>query len=394
MVPAAVDLLEQFAARNRTLAFCLFKFFPFGGLQRDFMKVASEAQRRGYLVRVYAISWEGEVPPGFDVKLMPDTLHRVTNHRTLQRFAGWAVAQLSASPVALVIGFNRMPGLDVYYAADSCFEEKTRRLRSTLYRRTPRYRVFARFEKVVFRRGAQTRILLLTDKQRGEFRQHYDTEPERMVLLPPGLGRDRVRPANADVIRRQFRDEFGLADDDLLLLLIGSGFITKGLDRAIRALASLPAALKARCRFMIIGQDRAGPFIRLAETLNIGDRVQFMSGRDDVPRFLLGADLMLHPAVAESGGMVLLEALICGLPVIVTDTCGFASYISDAHAGVVLSSPFDQQQLNDTLRATLTDPARRACWSGNGVAYGRQADLFSMAERAMDHIEATLEGRT
>jgi UDP-glucose:(heptosyl)LPS alpha-1,3-glucosyltransferase len=290
-----------------------------------------------------------------------------------------------------VIGFNRMPGLDVYYAADACFEEKTHRLRSSLYRQTPRYRVFARFEQAVFRRGAPTRILLLTDQQRGEFSRHYDTEPERMVLLPPGLGRDRVRPANADVIRRQFRDEFGLADDDLLLLLIGSGFITKGLDRAIRALASLPDALRARCRLMIIGQDRAGRFIRLAETLNIRDRIQFMSGRDDVPRFLLGADLMLHPAVAESGGIVLLEALICGLPVIVTDTCGFASYISDAHAGVVLSSPFDQQQLNDTLCAALTDPDRRACWSDNGVACGRRADLFSMAERAMDHIEDALE---
>ena len=47
------------------LAFILYKYFPFGGLQRDFMRIALECQRRGHAIRVYAMIWEGDVPEGF-----------------------------------------------------------------------------------------------------------------------------------------------------------------------------------------------------------------------------------------------------------------------------------------------------------------------------------------
>lgn len=63
-------------------------------------------------------------------------------------------------------------------------------------------------------------------------------------------------------IRADFRREFGLAEDDLLLLQIGSGFRTKGLDRSLRGLAALPPELKARTRLIAIGQDNPKPFFR------------------------------------------------------------------------------------------------------------------------------------
>ncbi len=56
-------------------------------------------------------------------------------------------------------------------------------------------------------------------------------------------------------IRAAFRAEFGLAEDDLLLVQIGSGFKTKGLDRSLAALAALPDALRLRTRLIAIGAD-------------------------------------------------------------------------------------------------------------------------------------------
>lgn len=49
------------------LAFVLYKYFPFGGLQRDFMRIALECQKRGHQIRVYTLIWEGDIPPGFEV---------------------------------------------------------------------------------------------------------------------------------------------------------------------------------------------------------------------------------------------------------------------------------------------------------------------------------------
>ena len=53
------------------LAFVLYKYFPFGGLQRDFMRIALECQRRGHKIRVYTLIWEGDVPEGFEVLVAP-----------------------------------------------------------------------------------------------------------------------------------------------------------------------------------------------------------------------------------------------------------------------------------------------------------------------------------
>ena len=120
--------------------------------------------------------------------------------------------------------------------------------------------------------------------------------------------------------------------------------------------------------------------------LGVAERVQILKGRSDIPRFLLGADLLIHPAYNENTGTVLLEALVSGLPVLVTDVCGYAHYIAEADAGRVLGSPFEQAQLNQTLAQMLADDAQRAAWGRNGLAYAETADLYSMPERAADVI--------
>ena len=53
------------------LAFCLYKYFPFGGLQRDFLRIALACQARGHDIRVYTLDWEGEVPAGFELVRVP-----------------------------------------------------------------------------------------------------------------------------------------------------------------------------------------------------------------------------------------------------------------------------------------------------------------------------------
>lgn len=368
------------------LAFILYKYFPFGGLQRDFMRIALECQQRGHAIRVYSMFWEGEIPAGFEVLIAP--VKALFNHTRNERFTAWVQADLARRPVDRVIGFNKMPGLDVYYAADPCYEDKAQTLRNPLYRLWGRYRHFADYERAVFAPQSKTQILMISEVQQPLFVKHYGTPAERFHLLPPGISADRRAPANAGEIRADFRREFGLGDDDLLLVQIGSGFKTKGLDRSLKALAALPAALKQRTRLIAIGQDDPRPFQLQVKALGLSGRVEILSGRSDIPRFLLGADLLIHPAYNENTGTVLLEALVAGLPVLVTDVCGYAHYIAEAGCGQVLPSPFDQERLNRTLADLLEADDRRALCRRNGLAYAETADLYSMPQRAADLILA------
>jgi len=368
------------------LAFVLYKYFPFGGLQRDFMRIALECQKRGHAIRVYTPIWEGEVPAGFDVRVAP--IKALFNHRRNEKFSAWLDADLARDPVDRVIGFNKMPGLDVYYAADGCFEDKAQTLRNPIYRRWGRYKHFADYERAVFSPQSKTEILMISEVQQPLFVKHYGTPAGRFHLLPPGIAQDRRAPANAAEIRADFRHEFKLGADDLLLVQIGSGFKTKGLDRSLKALASLPRELRKRTRLIAIGQDDPKPFLLQVKALGLSDNVQILKGRSDIPRFLLGADLLIHPAYNENTGTVLLEALVAGLPVLVTDVCGYAHYIAEADAGRVVPSPFEQDNLNRMLVQMLQDGEARAAWSRNGLAFADTADLYSMPQHAADVILA------
>ena len=149
------------------LAFVLYKYFPFGGLQRDFMRIALECQKRGHQIRVYTLIWEGDIPPGFEVLVAP--VKALFNHRRNEKLSAWMAADLAKRPVDRLIGFNKMPGLDVYYAADGCFEDKAQNLRGGLYRRWGRYRHFAEYERAVFAKDAHTEVLMISEVQQPLF---------------------------------------------------------------------------------------------------------------------------------------------------------------------------------------------------------------------------------
>ena len=366
------------------LGFAIFKYFPFGGVQRDLMKLVQGCRDAGHQVRIYVIRWSGPIPDGIDVRKAP--VKALSNHRLYERFADWVANEELREPVDLLIGMNKMPGIDVYYAADSCFADKAMNQRGVLYRLTPRYRSFRAAERAVFAPEAGTRILTISDLHTPSFRRYYGTPPERFHRLPPGIERDRKAPSDAGERQRRReakRAELGLSEDTVLLLFIGSGFIKKGLDRVLRALKSLPPQTYRRTRLMVVGKDNADPFRRLANRLGVEELVQFFpEGRADVPDLLLAGDALVLPAYDEAAGMVLLEAMIAGLPVLTTENCGYAHFVSTAGAGVVTPVPFEQARFEQDL-AAIIDGDQRAQWRQAGLALGDDESIYQMVTVAV-----------
>ncbi len=196
------------ADRHMKFAFCVFKYFPFGGISRDLERFVRESIARGHVVRVYTLSWEGPMLEGVDVVVVP--AKGLTNHARYAQFARWVAEHLREYPVDLVVGMNKMPGIDVYYAGDSCYEEKSQTQRNWLYRATPRYRLFSNFERAVFGRDSETEILTISEVQTPLFRRHYGTQWERLHPLPPGI--DRSRRASVDRADRSQSVPRGISD--------------------------------------------------------------------------------------------------------------------------------------------------------------------------------------
>ena len=370
------------------LAFVVYKYFPYGGLQRDCARFIEELHQRGHDCRVYCTDWQGGTLAFVDLRVAPPS--RGSNVRRNERFLQWVQADLATDPVDGIIGFNKMPGLDVYFAGDPCFIDSALENRNLLYRLGWRFRHFAAWEKAVFDPASTTRILLISASEQRKFERHYHTPSARMHLLPPGVATDRRRPPDAVSRRAGARHALGLTHDVHTLLFIGSGFITKGLDRAIRALSRLQAAHPGRrMRLLVAGQDRVGRFGILTSRQKVHDKVTFLGGRDDIPDLLLAADTLVHPARSEAAGIVLLEAMVAGLPVIATAACGYAHHIEAAGAGIILPEPFNQASLNDALLQTMNAEFLAQC-RARGLAYAGREDLYSQHITGADIIEQVL----
>lgn len=365
------------------IAFCLYKYFPFGGLQRDFMRIAQEVHLRGHSVRVYVKQWEGYQPPEFEIITVPTSA--LSNNSQNEQYFIWVQNHLRLNPVDKVVGFNRMPELDIYFAADVCFAEQTQN-KTFFYKLTPRYKHYISYEQSVFSKGTKTKILVLTENQKLTYQKHYQTENSRFFILPPGIDYDRRYDQQPSNVRNDFRQEFSLQPDHRLLLQVCSNFQLKGVDRSIQALAMLPNDVRRNTRLFIVGQDNPSKMAKLSKDLGVKDYVRFFGGRSDITRFMMGADLMLHPARREAAGIVILESIIAGLPIITSEVCGYSSYINEANAGVVLAEPFDQYNYNVTLEKVLNQPDLLKSWKENAISYTNCADLYSLAKFAADII--------
>jgi UDP-glucose:(heptosyl)LPS alpha-1,3-glucosyltransferase len=364
-------------------AFCLFEYVPFGGMQRDLLRIVEVCRRRGHRVDVFARYWQGDLPDDLKVSILPG--RGLTNHRRCESFAAGLKEFLAAKDYDVIVGFNKMPGLDVYFEADACFAAKARG-RSFWYRLTGRCRSYLRLERAVFNIRSKTQILLLSKQEKKAFMDHYGTQEERFHLLPPGITRDRLAPDNAEEVRADLRRELAISLDENVILMVGSGFQTKGVDRAIRAVSALSPELRRKTKLLIVGEDKTKKFQRLAKRSGVADRVFFAGGRRDVPRFLVAADLLLHPSYRENTGTVLIEAMASGLPVLTTDVCGYGYHIERAKAGELVRSPFRQETLNHKLFSMLTSDKKEE-WQKNGMAYIAGTDVFSLPEKAVDIIE-------
>ena len=369
------------------IAFSLFEYSPYSGLSLDFGRILAECQKRGHDTHVFVAEWNGERPIDTNITILPPW-RWTSNHRKNLQFHSKFKLALDQHHFDIVVGFNKMPDLDVYYGADICYIGRTVPRYPALYKLTTRYKHRYLFEASVFSTQSKTLILSLSEKEKSVYKEHYFTPDSRFHLLPPTLDHRFSPVQDRATARRNLRAEIGIPEADRLLMFVGSGFATKGLDRVITGLASLPQDLLQQTHLVVVGEDDTAQYQALAKKLGVLDKIRFQGGRsrEQIPDLLAAGDLMVHPAYGENTGTVLLEAIAAGLPVLATDACGYAHHIESANAGIVLASPFEQRRLNDQLAAMLTSPNQKV-WSENGSHYGNNPDLYQMPIDAVAAIE-------
>lgn len=307
------------------LGILLQHYFPYGGLQRDAVRLARASDNATLVVST------ADNPPD-DISLLRLNSGGTSNHQKLSRFARDC---RSLEQFEQTIAFSRVPGSPFHFCGDPCFLSKFRRTKPALARFLPRYRTLLSIEKTIFGPDSDTHIFFLSPSGPTEFIEEYDLQKDRYTVLPPWLSKPD------DVSKSDIREEFQIPPASPIVLFVGSNFSHKRLDLSIEATGQTDAHL------IVCGDDAPSSNMRQPH-------VHFAGARDDIPRLMRGANVLLLPSKHETAGMVLTEALVHHLPVICTDSCGYAPYVGEAGSIVLPSNP-TTESISDSLNKILSD---------------------------------------
>ena len=183
------------------------------------------------------------------------------------------------------------------------------------------------------------RILVATDKERGHLIQHYGASPQTIGVVPCGVNLNLFRPLSKATARRQV----GFSQNESIVLFVGRFAPVKGIDRLMGAIAHLHH--HQGLRLVIVGGDGNGApenqrLRRLARKLSIQDSVTFVGRIDQekLPPYYSAADVLVVPSHYESFGLVALESLASGTPVVATKVGAMESILKEGETGHVVSN--------------------------------------------------------
>jgi D-inositol-3-phosphate glycosyltransferase len=240
------------------------------------------------------------------------------------------------------------------------------------------------------------RLIAATPAERSQMLWLYRADRRKIEVVPPGVDLKRFHP----ISKAEAQAWVGVPARHRMLLFVGRIEPLKGIDNILQAVALLrdesPGLLDDVCMCVIGGEIVDGEprdpeierLMALRDRLGLGERVTFLGARDqDVLQYYYGAaEALIMPSDYESFGMVALEAMACGTPVIASEVGGLAFLIEDGVNGFSVPTR-EPAALADRMRTVLTDTAQQARISSAARETAAQYGWPLIADRLLNVFE-------
>jgi len=304
----------------------------------------------------------------------------------LWRDAGFAHAACRAvaqRQFDLVQSHERIGCCDIYRAGDGVHAQWLDNRRRALgawgklgVRLNPYHAYVLASERRLFTSERLRAVICNSRMVADEIRRRFAVREDKLHVIYNGVDLDAFHPRLRDQHRREVRARLGIADAEMIYLMVGSGFERKGVPQLLEALARLS---NRAARLVVIGADRRTSALRRrADALGLGGAVIFAGAQREVRSWYGAADCFVLPTLYDPFPNAALEAMASGLPVITSSNCGAAEFIVEGDNGFVCDA-LDVAALAERMARIGPESARtmgRRARAGV-AAYG----LSAMAER-------------
>ncbi len=231
------------------------------------------------------------------------------------------------------------------------------------------------------------RVLAVSDHVKNTLVDCYGMKPQRITVIPNGVSLGRFQPEHA-ALRNEIRNELGVPSSTALVISASNLRPEKGIGDLVTA-AGIVVAEKPNTLFVVVGEGSEQQTLR-KETMEKGLQgfVRFIGLRSDVHRLMAGGDVVVAPSIwQEPAGLVVIEGMAAGRPVVATRVGGIPEYVEDGVTGLLVD-PHAPQQLAGALLRLLNAPGEAEVMGRAGRA--RVEARFSM-ERWVHDTERVYE---
>ncbi len=391
-----------------------------GGMNVYVRDLTQELSRRGIEVDVYTRSQDpttpriqplGEHGRVIQVKAGPERPYNknlIFNH--LAEFEAGVEAQVQTDQIKYDIiyahywlsglvahSLRRVWDIPIMQMFHTLAEMKNR-VAQTPAEREPDQRVNCESEVMRF----VDRLIAATPLEKNQMTWLYGATPNKIAIVPPGVDLDRFKPLD----QRRARQHLDVSPDHQMILFVGRIQPLKGIDTLIKALAILkmrePAIAQNVC-VAIIGGD-PNPDSELERTeferlnslraeLGLDDLVTFLGAKDQdtLVYYYSAAEIVVMPSHYESFGMVALEAMACGVPVIASDVGGLSFSIEDGFNGYLVPGR-NPQALAEKIILILKHRVLRDQLSEQAHSWVKHYSWVNIAGEILEVFEDTVEG--
>lgn len=244
-------------------------------------------------------------------------------------------------------------------------------------------------------------LVAATQAEQTQLQFLYKADKRKIRIIPPGVDLGHFYPIPSD----EARQYIGLKPDANIVLYVGRIEPLKGVDTLIRAMSCMKfRRVMHPVYLMIIGGDpgvsreqmssEMARLQALCDELCMEHTVVFLGKRaqDTLPYYYSAAEVLVMPSHYESFGMVALEAMACGTPVIASQVGGLAYLVRDGETGYHVPDQ-DPEALCDRLLQVLGDPSRRERMGRRAAEYARDYAWSNIAAKITRVYQELLKGR-
>ena len=324
------------------------QFTATGGAELYLQRLLGALAARGHELHLFAETWD-DAPANVE-------LHRVeisaTRAMRYPRFAAAVKEKISREKFDCVFSLERTVQQDVYRAGDGVHRVWLQRRKEfsswwkkPLVGRGAFHKNLLALEAQTFDPQNTRHVIVNSEMVRREILENLPFPAERIHLVRNGVDVARFQRGN----RAATRVRLGVADDEFLLLFVGSGWERKGLNFVLRAFEQLRAK-NSQLKLVVVGKDRP------PATAPAG--VMFPAPVRDLENFYAAADLFVFPPIYEPSANVVIEALAAGLPVVTSANNGAGEIISENVTGNVVREFWQPEILAAAIQKWIAAPRR------------------------------------